>query len=252
MYSSYFSKAWLAKHPEVHARGGVHYLISDSMFGPYQVPYDDCLGCQPDPPPYAVQLIDHKGEMLFMHWGPQRYATALPKKVEFLSKGQMRLVYWQGTEKARKESLLLPGQREVRPAARSSVDIGKPVQDCFFEGTVSLSDGGSAAFALGKALLVTIDARTRTVQSADPATRAVREGRKAVLPADGPWRLKLVADGSVVDVYANDVWLFAEHCSRPMADQARLLALRGKVIVSEVRLDKLVTGNPVHHYGFNY
>jgi hypothetical protein len=216
------------------------------------VPDDDCLGCQPDPPPYAAQLIDYKGEKLFMHWGPQRYATALPKKVEFLPNGQMRLVYWKGTEKARKESLLLPGQGEARLAAGSSMDIGKPVQDCFFEGTVSLPDGGSAAFALGKALLITIDATTRTVQSADPATRAPREGRKALLSTGGPWRLKLVADGSVVDVYANDVWLFAEHCSRPVTDQARLLALRGKVIVSEVRLDKLVTGNPIHQYGFNY
>src|ERR1035441_6074357 len=62
MYSSYFSKAWLAKHPEVRAQGGVHYLISDRMFGPYRVPDDDCLGCQPDPPPYAVQLIDYKAE----------------------------------------------------------------------------------------------------------------------------------------------------------------------------------------------
>lgn len=132
------------------------------------------------------------------------------------------------------------------------MDIGKPVQDCFFEGTMSLPDRGSGAFALGKVLLITLDATTRTVQSATSATRVPREGRKAVLPAEGPWRLKLVADGSVVDVYANDVWLFAEHCARPMADQARLLALRGKVIVSDVRLDKLVTGNPVHHYGFNY
>jgi len=35
-------------------------------------------------------------------------------------------------------------------------------------------------------------------------------------------------------------------------DQARLLALRGQVSVSALRLDKLVTGNAVHHYGFNY
>jgi len=252
MYSSYFSKSWLAKHPEIRAKGGVHYLISDRMFGPYQVPDDDCLGCQPDPPPYAVQLIDHKGEKLFLHWGPQRYATALPKKVDFLSNGQMRLVYWKGTEKARKESMLLSGQREARLASGASMDIGKPVQGCFFEGTMSLPDGGSAALAMGKALLITIDATTRTVQSADPATRAPREGRKAHLSTGGAWRLKLVADGSVVDVYANDVWLFAEHCPRPAPDQARLLALRGKVEVNGIRLDKLVTGNPIHHYGFNY
>jgi hypothetical protein len=55
-----------------------------------------------------------------------------------------------------------------------------------------------------------------------------------------------------VDAYADDVWLFAEHCPRPAPDRARLLALRGQVVVSGIRLDRLVTGNPVHHYGFNY
>ena len=65
-------------------------------------------------------------------------------------------------------------------------------------------------------------------------------------------RIKLVADGSVIDVYANDVWLFAEHCGRPKPDQARLIALSGKATVNKVRLDRLATGNTIHHYGFNY
>ena len=101
-------------------------------------------------------------------------------------------------------------------------------------------------------MFITLDAGTRTLQSADPATHAPRAGRKGVLSGKGPWRLMLVADGSVVDVYADGVWLFAEHCPRPAPDQARVLALRGKVSVSAIRLDKLGTGNPVHHYGFNY
>jgi hypothetical protein len=40
----------------------------------------------------------------------------------------------------------------------------------------------------------------------------------------------------VVDVYADDVWLFAEHCPRPAPDQARLLALRGKAGLHQARL----------------
>ena len=44
----------------------------------------------------------------------------------------------------------------------------------------------------------------------------------------------------------------AEHCPRPTPEQARLLALRGQASVSGIRLDKLFTGNLIHHYGFNY
>lgn len=254
MYSGYFSKDWLEKHPDVQAKGGVHYMISDSMLGPYTIPDDDCLGAQPDPPPYAVQLIEERGEKLFMHWGPQRYATALPKKIEFLRDGRMRLVYWKGTEIARKRSLLLRDQRTVIVDAGGveSVEIGKPVTDCFFEGTIRAAEESAVGFALGDALLVAVDSNSGMVQSLDPKTREPRPGRSANLPSANPPRLKLVADGSVVDVYADDVWLFAEHCPRPHADQARLMALRGKATVSDVRLDKLVTGNPVHHYGFNY
>jgi predicted GH43/DUF377 family glycosyl hydrolase len=247
MYSGYFSKDWLAKRPEVTARGGVHYMTSDSMFGPYTIPEDDCLGCQVDPPPYAVQLIDQNGDKLFMHWGPQRYATALPKKVDFPSEGRMRLVYWKGTEIARKESLLLPGQRDV--STDTSVEIGKPVTDCFFEGTVK---GSKIGFALGDALLIVVDSNARTVYSADPATHAPREARKVSVPGTGPVRIRLVADGSVVDVYANDVWLFAEQCRRPQPDQAHVLALSGRAVVGDIRLDRLATGNTIHDYGFNY
>lgn len=254
MYSSYFSKEWLAKHPSVQAKGGVHYMTSDSMFGPYRIPDDDCLGCQLDPPPYAVQLIDQNGEKLFMHWGPQRYATALPKKVEFMPGDKMRLVYWKGTEIARKESLLLPGQSRAESDADGtpSVDIGKPVQDCFFEGTVDLKDGAVAGFAFGSALLVTVDSKTHTVQSVDPAVHTPKEGRRVAVHGDGSVRLKLVADGSVVDVYANDIWLFSEFCPRPEADQAHVMSLSGRSVVTDIHLDRLVTGNAVHHYGFSY
>lgn len=248
MYSSYFSKSWLEKHPNLQAKGGVHYMISDDMFGPYTILEDDCLGAQPDPPPYAVQIIDNGREKLFMHWGPVRYATALPKRIEFLPDGRMRLVYWNGTEVARKESLLPAGQSRFDLDADCSADVGAPVADCFFEVTVA---GGTAGFALGGALLVSADPVTGLVASLDPASQKPREGR-AANASPGPMRLKLVADGSVVDVYANDVWLFAEHCPRPKPDQARLMALKGKVTVRDIRLDRLVTGNKVHHYGFNY
>ncbi|MBP6965690.1 MAG: hypothetical protein KBC96_14940 [Armatimonadetes bacterium] len=253
MYGNYFSKDWLAKHPEVEARGGVHYFIGDSMFGPFAIPEDDCLGCQPDPPPYAVQLIDEGGDKLFMHWGPIRYATALPKKVEFLPSDLMRLVYWKGTEKARKESLA-GGDSNRRynldADALPSADIGTPATDCFFEGTVS--GDGTVGFALGSALLVSVDVSAGVVKSLNPADRTPREGREGKVSPDGPMRLKLVADGSVVDVYANDIWMFSEHCGRPDPDQARLIALSGKVTVDKVRLDRLATGNPIHRYGFNY
>lgn len=248
MYSSYFSKDWLAKHSEVEARGGVHYLIGDSMFGPFTIPENDCLGCQPDPPPYAVQFIDEGGEKLFMHWGPVRYATALPKKVEFLPSGLMRLVYWEGTEKARKESLLGDGPRRFELDGTSTADIGPPVTDCFFEGTVS---GGTVGFALGDALLISVDASTGLVRSLDSTTRSPRPGREGK-SSPGPIRIKLVVDGSVTDVYANDIWLFAEHCGRPNPDQPRLITLSGKSTVDKVRLDRLATGNPIRHYGFNY
>jgi len=249
MYSNYFSKDWLAKHPDVQAKGGVYYFISDSMFGPYTAPEDDCLGCQPDPPPYAAQLIDQGSEKLFMHWGPQRYATALPKKIEFLPDGRMRLVYWKGVEVARKESLLSQGQGSFEIDADGSADVGKPVTDCFFEGTVS---HGTVAFALGSAFLVSADPVAGYVTTLDPTTRKPRVGRSAALHS-GPLRIKLVADGSVIDVYGNDIWLFAEHCGqRQNPDQARLLALSGKAKVDKVRLDTLVTGNAIHHYGFNY
>lgn len=253
MYSTYFSKDWLAKHPNVQAKGGVYYMISDDMFGPYSAPEDDTLGAQPDPPPYAAQIIDQGSEKLFMHWGPQRYATALPKKIEFLRDGRMRLVYWKGVEVARKESLLPRGQRKIEISADSvsSVDMGPPVGDCFFEGTVACKDG-AVGFALGDAFLIALDSSAGVVRSLDPSTREPREGRAAKCPSAVPVRLKLVADGSVVDVYADDVWLFAEHCGRPAPHQARLIALRGDAVVSAIRLDKLATGNPVHHYGFNY
>ena len=259
MYSDYFSKDWLAKNPGAHALGGVHYFIGDSMFGPFTAPADDCLGCQPDPPPYAVQLIDEGSEKLFMHWGPIRYATALPKRVEFLPDGRMRLAYWKGIEVARKESLL--AQRhgsftitadgfEIDAGGTASVDLGKPVTDCFFEGTVS---GGAVGFALGSALLISVDPASGVVQSLDPATRKGRDGRSGKTQSGGPMRIRLVADGSVVDIYANDIWLFAEHNGqRQNPDQAKLLALGGKSRVTQIRLDRLVTGNKVHHYGFNY
>ena len=258
MYSNYYSKDWLAKNPSVRATGGVHYFIGDSMFGPFSAEEDNCLGCQPDPPPYAVQLIDEGGEKLFMHWGPIRYATALPKKVEFLPDGLMRLMYWKGVEVARKESMLaqksgsltvIADGFEIDANGTSSVDLGKPVTDCFFEGTVS---GGTAGFALGDALLVSVDPVAGYVASLDPTTKKPRDGRSAVVPS-GPVRIKLVADGSVIDVYGNDVWLFAEHCAqRQNPDQAKLLALSGKAKVTDVRLDRLATGNAIHHYGFNY
>ena len=249
MYSGYFSKSWLEKHPGVQAKGGVHYMISDSMFGPYTIPEDDCLGAQPDPPPYAVQIIDEGGEKLFMHWGPVRYATALPKRIEFLHDGRMRLAYWKGTEIARKESLLKDG-RTFKLDGASPADVGVPVTDCFFEGTVS--GAGVVGFALGDALLISADPATGIVQSLDPATRKPREGRSGKCPSPGPLRVKLVVDGSVIDVYANDVWLFAEHRGRPNPDQPRLIALAGKPEVRDVRLNRLATGNPIRHYGFNY
>ena len=249
MYSGYYSKDWLAKHPGVSATGGVHYFIGDSMFGPFKSSDVNLLGCQPDPPPYAVQLIDEGSEKLFMHWGPSRYATALPKRVEFLPDDHMRLMYWKGVEVARKESMLNAGQTSFEIKADGSADVGKPVTDCFFEGAVS---HGTVGFAFGSALLVSVDPVTGYVVSRDPATQKPRDGRSAVIPA-GPVRIKLVADGSVIDVYGNDVWLFAEHCgSRQNPDQAKLLALSGTANVNDVRLDRLVTGNKIHHYGFNY
>ena len=249
MYSSYFSKDWLAKHPDVRAEGGVYYFVGDSMFGPFVRPDNDRLGCQPDPPPYAVQFIDEGPEKLFMHWGPVRYATALPKRVEFLPDGRMRLAYWKGVEVARKESMLA-GQSKVELDANGAVDVGKPVTDCFFEGTVS---SGAVGFAMGNALLISVDTASGVVQSLDPTTRKPRDGRSGKSPNSGPVRIKLVADGSVIDVYANDVWLFAEHCGqRQNPDQARLIALGGKANVDKLRLDRLATGNTIHHYGFNY
>jgi len=85
------------------------------------------------------------------------------------------------------------------------------------------------------------------------ATRRPRDGRSGKTPNAGPIQIRLVADGSVLDVYANDIWLFAEHNGhRQNPDQARLLALGGKAKVTAVRLDRLATGNAIHHYGFNY
>ena len=194
---------------------------------------------------------DQGGEKLFMHWGPVRYATALPKKVEFLRDGRMRLVYWKGTEIARKESLLQSSQRKVvLDGSVLSTNVGAPARDCFFEGTIEGS--GTAGLALGNALLISANPKTGRVCSLEPATQKPRAGRTATVPSAGKLRLKLVADGSVVDVYANEVWLFAEHCSRPAADQARLAALDGQTVVSNIRLNRLWTGNSVHHYGFNY
>ena len=130
---------------------------------------------------------------------------------------------------------------------------------------------GSAGFALGDKLLIAVE--PGIVRSLDPSTRKPREGREAKIPS-GKVRIKLVADGSVVDVYADDVWLFAEHCPRPNPDQARIISLGGaarasaagasipdrrdipirrdKSAVTDLRLDRLFTGNPVHDYGFNY
>ena len=119
---------------------------------------------------------------------------------------------------------------------------------------------GSAGFALGDKLLIAVE--PGIVRSLDPSTRNPREGREANIPS-GKARIKLVADGSVVDVYADDVWLFAEHCPRPNPDQARIVSLSGaarasipirrdKTLVTDLRLDRLSTGNTVHDYGFNY
>lgn len=240
MYSIYYSKSWLAKHPEVQARGGVHYFMADNMLGPYHL-IEEGLGTQPDPPPYAMQLIDEGRDKLFMHWGPCRYATGLPKKIEFQKDGKMRLVYWKGCEVARKESLTDRRKVEIESG---SADIGTAT-DCFFEGTVE----GSVGFALGEKLLIAVDGGM--VRSLDPSTRKPREGREAKIPS-GKVRIKLIADGSVIDVYANDIWLFAEHCPRPTPDQARIVSLAGRVTVTDLHLDRLSTGNTVHDYGFNY
>lgn len=251
MYSNWYNKDWLAKHPEVKPEGGVYYLVGDNMFGPYEYRDDYRLGCQVDPCPYAVQLIDHSGEKLFMHWGPQRYATALPKKVEFFADGRMRLVYWKGVEVARKESLLGSTPKTFSLTA-DLVKIGSPVTDCFLEAEITMSKGSRVGLALGESLLVCVDADTGVVDLLDPRTREPKPGRSGKAASGNNAKLKIIADGSVVEVYADDVWLFAEMCPRPNPDQAAILALRGSAKIKNLRLDKLVTGNKIHHYGFNY
>jgi beta-fructofuranosidase len=255
MYGRFYAPDWRRSHPGELPIGGVHYYVGREQFGPFIAPPgSEWLGAQPDPPPYAAQLIKQDGEWLFMHWGPVRYATALPKRVDFQADGRMRLRYWKGVEAARKESLLDGPLGEVRLDGERGEgrNVGRPATDCFFETTVSLDHDGAAGLRLGSALLLLMDAKTGRIGLADPATHEPRPERTVQAALDHPVRIRLVVDGSVVDVYADDLWLFAEHCPRPHADQPRLKAFRGAVTFKDVRLDRLTTGNRIHHYGFNY
>jgi len=254
MYSRFFSQDWLSRHPEVRPEGGVHYVTAADMFGPYSVPENDGLGCQPDPPPYAVQIIEHDRQRLFMHRGPDRWATALPKKIEFLPSKQMRIVYWQGTEKARGASLMQQTSSNVTVDAQSrpSVVVGKPGLDCFFSAVVQCEETGCAGLSLGDTFLVVVDCNAGVVYQADSADRKPRPDRTAKVSAGGRLKIRLVADGSVVDVYANDIWLFAGSRRRPTVDRAELTAIKGRAAITDIRLDRLETGNIKYKYGFNY
>lgn len=255
MYGRFYAQDWVRAHPEAPPQGGVHYFVGRGMFGPFEEPKrGGLLGAQPDPPPYAAQLIKRNGEWLFMHWGPVRYATALPKKVDFQPDGRMRLLYWKGVDVARKDSLLPAPIAELRLDGDrgGNVDVGRPVTDCFFETTIELGADAAAGQAFGSRLLLLADRKTGQVGLADPSTLKPNLDRTAKVPLDKPVRIRLVADGSVIDVYADDVWLFAEHCPRPKPDQPRLRAVRGQAVARDVCLDRLATGNPIHHYGFNY
>ena len=189
-----------------------------------------------------------------MHRGPERWATALPKRVEFLPDRTMRLAYWPGTEKARRESLATCGSADVvlSREGEQAIEIGRPGLDCFFEAQLELKGGGAAALVLGDTFVLSVDAEAGQVRLLDPVTGSVRKDRAARIALGEPLQLRLVADGSVVDVYAVDVWLFSEHRPQPAQDTARIKLLRGRATVREVRLDRLETGNAKGIYGFNY
>jgi len=254
MYGRFYSEDWREAHDCEAPLGGVFYFMGGGLRGPFVAPVHNGLGTQPDPPLYAGQVIVAGQARLFMHRGPERWATALPKRVEFLPDRTMRLAYWPGTEKARRESLATCGSADVvlSREGEQAIEIGRPGLDCFFEAQLELKGGGAAALVLGDTFVLSVDAEAGQVRLLDPVTGSVRKDRAARIALGEPLQLRLVADGSVVDVYAVDVWLFSEHRPQPAQDTARIKLLRGRATVREVRLDRLETGNAKGIYGFNY
>jgi beta-fructofuranosidase len=250
MYSEYFHPDWLEANPDVVTEGGLYYYTADTMHGPYT--FRGGIGLQPDPPPYACQFIRWDADTrLFIHRGPARWATSLPKQVAFDGKGGMALRYWPGVEKARKESLLTLDGTSVSGGSGDPVTVGVPGLDCFFEATVTLAPGARASMSLGDTFSLVCDREAGSIYATRPGTTEPRHDRRADHSLDKPVRMRLVAEGSVVEVFADDMLLFMVERPKLQDDIATAHAGDGAV-VGEIVLDQLDTGNRQYQYGFNY
>ena len=253
MYSDFYRAEWLEDNPDYRAEGGVYYAIAEKREGPYTVPENNRLGTQPDPPLYACQIIVHQGERLLLHRGPARWATALPKRVAFREDGSMCLAYWSGTNKARKEKIAaMDAAINLEDGGSGEKMLGDTDLGCMLEARVDAEAGAALGVALGETFLLSLQPGDRRVVLLDPVTREENPDRAGTWERDGEAHLILVADGSVIDVYVNDVWMFAANRAKPEETAARLLALSGGSTVRDIHLDALDTGNPVYTYGFNY
>ena len=249
MYGRFFSERWREEHPDEVAEGGLYYFTAPTMTGPYTLRGGP--GLQPDPPIYACQIISWKGERLLMHRGPDRWATALPKRIAFLDDGRMEPRYWPGVEQARKESLAQVDAETPLRATDAPVVVGAAPLDCFFEARIALDAGAKAELALGDTFRVGCDRDAGAIYAIDPATSTPRADRTAEADLTEPVHLRLVAEGSVVEAYANDVLLFLVNRPQPATHEATI-AIVGSGTADRVALDRLDAGNTRYQYGFNY
>ena len=255
MYSDFYTDKWKENNKEKTPLGGMFYFMSDSMYGPYTPAPNKGLGLQPDPPPYAVQIIKEEDTYLYMHRGPGRWATALPKKIHFGAAGEMTLVYWEQLESVRGESLLNDSLPEELILDSNTPDIvlGTPGLDTLMECTISFTDDeGAAIINLGNTFLLEINRETGRIGMLHHETKAIRQDRQYFCSDAATVNVKLVADGSVVDVYVNGEYVFAEHRPHPVKDEAQMLHVAGTAKINDLRMDVLKIENEKYTYGFNY
>ena len=245
----YSQRAFEARPPELWL-DGTYYMVADHPLGPWHIPEHDVIaGCRGHAP-LAARVQQVGGDLLLYAWGPRRRELSVPMKVAADPDGRLRACYWHGLDTCASGDLCpAPPQARAGVWQMGEAPSGRPqdwaaVAGYGVEGrdlmvTATASPTPGAAMGLGvscgdRTLAGVLDGALGVARIVDLPARHVLGESPWCAAADGPVRLRLIADGEVVTLYANDEFAATAYIAERPPGEAQLVVERGSARFTDV------------------